>query len=93
MTFSPEELRAGATNNGYLLLFTQAELDALPVKAIVLDNDAEACQKDKSPDPFRSGPVELWYIAGHEKAQPPNLPAALVWDPTMISARKVLAGR
>jgi hypothetical protein len=95
MTFSASEIRNGVTDNGYVLLFSQADIDAQPLKAIVLDSDGEAAQKDTNPSPFRTNlnPEHLWFIAGHAEPQSPRLPAALVWDPTMISARKVLAGR
>jgi hypothetical protein len=93
MIFTASELRNGVTDNGYVLLFTQADLDAQQLKAIVQDADGEACQLDQSPSPFRSGPDRLWYIAGREEPQAPALPAALVWDPTMLSARKALADR
>jgi hypothetical protein len=93
MIFSASELRNGVTDNGYVLLFTQTELDAQNLKAIVQDANGEACQKDQNPTPFRSGPDQPWFIAGREEPRAPALPAALVWDPTMVSARKALADR
>lgn len=88
MIFSASELRNGVTDNGYILLFTQAELDAQHLKSIVLDSDGEACQKDENPSPFRNhlSSMPLWFVAGHAEPQAPALPAALVWTPTMISA-------
>lgn len=90
MIFTSSELRNGVTDTGYVLMFTQADLDGLPVKAVVQDRDGDACQKDYSPSPFRDrlNPETLWFIAGHENPQTPNLPAAHIWDPAMTSARK-----
>lgn len=95
MIFTAAELRSGVTENGYVLLFTQSDLDAQKLKAIVLDADGEACQKEKLVSPFlnQPGAGPLWYVAGHEQPQSPTLPAALVWDPAMISARKAMADK
>jgi len=92
MIFTAAEVRQGRTENGYVLLFSQADLDAQPLRAVVIDADGEACQKEKIASPFRNmQTVPRWYIAGREEPQPPTLPAALIWEPGMISARLVQA--
>lgn len=95
MIFTAAEVRQGRTESGYVLLFTQADLDAQPLKAVVLDADGEACQRERLASPFRNQPSAgpLWYIAGREEPQAPALPAALIWEPGMVSARKALADR